>query len=199
MALLPQDPRRQSMLLVIVIAIAAAALFFVYVYRPGTDRLLELSDRIEDLETQNQIAEKRIGNLQELRDRLSAAERQFESLEKLVPSGAEVPEIYEAIATETQALNLRLISVEPSPAVEADTGSYFMRQHWDMIVEGDYHSIGEFLTRVASFERIVRPEITELVPSEVTPSGRQLVTATFGLETFVLVPGDPVPSAEEDE
>lgn len=197
MALLPRDPRRQSMLLVIILAIAAGALYFVYVYRPGTDRLLELSDRIEDLETQNQIAEARIGNLQDLRDRLSGAERQFESLERLVPSGAEVPEIYEAIATETQALNLRLISVEPSPAAEADSGSYFMRQHWDMRVEGEYHSLGEFLTRVASFDRIVRPEITELVPTDVTPSGRQLVTATFGLETFVLAPRGAAESGED--
>jgi type IV pilus assembly protein PilO len=198
MALLPQDQRRQSMLLVIVFAIAAAALYYLYVYRPGTEDLLELSDRIEDLETQNQIAETRIGNLQELRDRLASAEGQFQVLERLVPSGAEIPEIYEAMATESQALGLHLISVEPSAGAVADSGSYFLRQRWEMRVEGEYHALGEFLTRVAAFPRIVRPQITELVPTAVTPAGRQLVTATFGLETFILAP-DRAEDAEASE
>jgi Tfp pilus assembly protein PilO len=57
-----------------------------------------------------------------------------------------------------------------------------------MEVEGQYHDIGAFLSRVASFDRIVRPAITEITPAGETNSGRQLVRAKFGLETFVLPP-----------
>jgi len=55
-------------------------------------------------------------------------------------------------------------------------------------VQGDYHSLAEFLTRVASLDRIVRPQVTEVIPAGETPSGRQLVLASFGLETYVLAP-----------
>jgi Tfp pilus assembly protein PilO len=202
MALLPQDTRRQSMLLVMILAIAGAGLYYTYVTRPGSARLREMTDRIEDLQTQNQLAETRIGNLQDLRDRLSLSEAQFTALERLVPESAEVPEIYEAIATQTQALNLRLISVEPSVPAPADSGAYFMRQRWEMRVEGEYHAVGTFLARVASFDRILRPQITEVIPTNVTPSRKQMVTATFGLETFVLAPKDEgagEESAEESE
>jgi type IV pilus assembly protein PilO len=200
MAILPQDQRQQSMLLVIILMIAAAALFFNFVHRPGALEIVDLTDRVEDLETQNQIAETRIGNLRELRDRITLAERQFELVKRLVPSNAEVPAIYEAIATQSQALDLRLINVEPSLPEPADSGAYFLRQEWQMQVEGDYHSLGEFLTRVASFDRIVRPHVIEVNPTGETPSGRHLVLASFSLETYVLAPGRAfVTSPEDDE
>ena len=186
MALLPQDQRQQSMLLIVILSIAAAALYYVYVYRPGGVELIEFTEQVDDLELQNELAEARIGDLQRLRDRLSHAEQQFTLLQKLVPSGAEVPAIYEAIATQTQALNLRLLNVEPLPPVDADSAGTLLRQEWQMEVEGEYHAIGTFLARVAAFDRIVRPRITQIVPTEMTPSGRQLVRATFQLETFVL-------------
>lgn len=200
MAILPQDQRQQSMLLVIILALAAGALYFNFVQRPGAASLVELTDQLEDLETQNQIAEARIGNLQQLRERIDRAEAEFDRVQRLVPSDAEVPAIYEAIATESQALDLRLINVEPSLPQPADSGAYFLRQEWDMQVEGDYHSIGEFLTRVASFDRIVRPDLTDLAPAGQTPSGRQLVHAWFSLETYVLAPeGFAVAAPEGDE
>ena len=197
MALLPQDQRQQSMLLIVILSIAAAALYYVYMYRPGTVELVELTEQAEDLELQNELAEARIGDLQRLRDRLSHAEQQFTLLQRLVPSGAEVPAIYEAIATQTQALNLQLINVEPLAPVDADSAGTLLRQEWQMEVEGEYHSIGTFLARVASFDRIVRPRVTQIVPTEVTPSGRQIVRATFQLETFVLGSAGTRPAEEE--
>ncbi|MCL7970477.1 MAG: type 4a pilus biogenesis protein PilO [marine benthic group bacterium] len=199
MAIMPQDQRSQIMLFVIILALAAGALYYNYVHRPGSQEIVELSDRVEDLETQNQIAEARIGNLQELRDRISQAELQFERVERLVPSNDEVPAIYEAIATQSQTLDLRLINVEPSLPEPADSGAYFLRQEWQMVVEGDYHSLGEFLTRVASFDRIVRPVVTQVAPSGETPSGRQLVQASFALETYVLAPEGTQPVAAEGD
>ena len=188
MAILPQDQRQQIMLLVAILAVAAGALYYNFIHLPGSVELVELTDRVEDLENQNQIAEARVGNLQELRDRIDRTETQFDLVQRLVPSNAEVPAIYEAIATESQALDLRLINVEPSLPEPADSGAYFLRQEWQMQVQGDYHSLAKFLTRVAAFDRIVRPHITQVSPAGETPSGRQLVLASFALETYVLAP-----------
>ncbi|MFQ5890052.1 MAG: type 4a pilus biogenesis protein PilO [Gemmatimonadota bacterium] len=187
MALLPQDPRQQVYVLVVVLALAAGVFGYMRPYRDKLEELREMEDRLAELEHQNRLAESRIGDLEELRQRLRRSERVFASLERLVPSRAEVPAIFEAIATETQALGLRLINVAPAAPV-ADSGAYFLRQDWEMQVQGEYHAIGNLLTRVASFDRIVRPQIQEIRPAETTPSGRQLVEATFGLETFVLPP-----------
>ncbi len=189
MAFLPQDPRQQMMILITILAIGAGVAYFNYVHRPAGQRLIEMIDRVADLENQNRIAENQIGNLQELRDRLALAERQLQALQRLVPEGSEVPEIYEAIASESQSLNLQLISINPLDPVPADSSGVLMRQEWQMIVKGEYHAVGQFFTRVASFDRIVRPHLTQLVPSGETAGGRQLVEVTFGLETFVLGSG----------
>ncbi|MDH3297249.1 MAG: type 4a pilus biogenesis protein PilO [Gemmatimonadota bacterium] len=189
MAILPEDPRKQMMLLIVILAIAAGALYYMFLYSPAGLELSLMEDRIEDLDTQNRLAEARIGNLQQLRDRLTVAERQVQALQRLVPEGSEVPEIYEAIAAESQSLNLQLLSIEPLDPVPADSLGTLMRQEWQMVVEGEYHAIGQFFARVASFDRIVRPHLSSIVPAGVTAGGRQLVEATFGLETFVLGAG----------
>lgn len=195
MAFLPEDPQVQLKLLAAILAVAAGALYFNFVHRPASVELLDLEDRVEHLETQNQLAETRVGNLQRMRDELSESERQLNALERLVPEGSEVPEIYEAIASETQTLNLRLLNIEPLTPSPADSAGTLLRQEWQMVVEGTYHGIGEFLTNVAGFDRIVRPRVTEVVPAGTSAGGRQLVQATFSLETFVLVPGGPTPAA----
>lgn len=185
MGFLPDDPKDQQRLLGIILPLALAALFYFYVYRSRGSELLELEERISDMEAQNEIARARTANLDGLRDDLVLVERRFAVLERLVPTGAEIPELYEAIASESEALNLDMRNVIPIEAA-ADSGEYFMRQNWEMEVEGSYHDIGRFLTRVASFDRIVRPQVREIRPVQGADPRAQPVTVYFELETFVL-------------
>lgn len=188
MALLPEDPRDQYRMLGVIAAIALGAVFYLYVWSPKGQELVELEERIQQVEMANELAEARMENLDAVREELELGERQFAMLQRLVPAQSEVPAIYEAIASESQSVGLDLVNVTPAEPVP-DSAGYFMRQNWAMQVEGEYHDVGEFLTRVASFARIVRPDVEEIRPSRETNSGRQLVTARFSLETFVLPPG----------
>lgn len=187
MALLPEDPRHQYRLLGIIFLVAVGALFYLYVYSPGSEDLAEMESRVEEIEHQNELAQARMENLEAVRRELEVSERQFAALQRLVPSRAEVPAIYESIASESQSLGLELVNVVPAEP-QADSSGYFLRQNWEMEVEGEYHDVGQFLARVASFERIVKPEVEEVRPTRETESGRQLVGVRFGLETFVLPP-----------
>ena len=185
MGFLPDDPKDQQRLLGIILPIALVALFYFYFYKPRGSELAELEERISDMEAQNEVARARTVDLDGLREDLVLAEHRFAALERLVPTGAEIPEIYEAIASESEALNLNMRNVIPIEA-EADSGAYFMRQNWEMEVEGSYHDIGRFLARVASFDRIVRPQVREIRPVQGADEGSQPVTIYFELETFVL-------------
>ncbi|MFV1988232.1 MAG: type 4a pilus biogenesis protein PilO [Gemmatimonadota bacterium] len=192
MALLPEDPKDQYKMLGLIALTAIGALSYLYVLQPRGERLAELGERIELVERANELAEARMENLDAVRDELELGERQFAMLQRLVPAEGEVPAIYEAIASESQSLGLDLISVTPAEPM-SDSAGYFMRQNWEMEIEGEFHDVGEFLARVASFTRIVRPELEEIRPARQTNSGKQYVTARFQLETFVLPPGgDPV-------
>lgn len=197
MALIPDDPRSQRWFLGTVIVAAAGALYFVYVHQPKQDELVELEERVAELEQQNREAEDRIGNLDELREELGQAERTYEALRRLVPPRAEVPEVYESIAEEVERLGLELNRVSPESPQPVE-GSVYERQEWLMEVEAPYHTLGQFLARVASFSRLVRPAVEEVRPASPTNAGEVPVVASLNLEMFVLPP-DTASSDDQGE
>ena len=195
MALLPQDPRTQKRFLGVIVLLAVGALYYMYVYTPQEQELAELEDRIAQVEQQNERARARTGNLDEAREELAQLESLYRDLEELVPPRAEVPAIYQSIAEEVEALGLELNRVTPSSPQQV-SDQYYLRQNWQMEVEGGYHDVGEFLARVASFPRIVRPQVTQIRPSGRTNTGEVPVVTSVGLEMFVLPP-DSARQSEE--
>lgn len=185
MALLPQDQRDQKRFLGVVLAVAVLGLFVYYVYMPRSQELDEQEDRIAQLQQQNRQARSQIGNLDELRAELRRQEQMFAVLQDLVPPQAEIPAVYESIAEEVETLGLELNRVTPSNPQPVE-GGYYQQQTWQMEVEGSYHTVGEFLTRVASHSRIIRPVVQEIRPASRTNTGELPVVAGFGLEMYVL-------------
>ena len=187
--MLPREPRSQYRALGLVLLLGCGTAFQLHFWNPRRAELAGLAERVERTERANALAELGDGNLDEIHEGLVLGERQLAALKRLVPREGEVEALYEAIAAETQSLGLELVRALPADPV-ADSTGYFVRQQWALQVEGAYHDVGQFLTRVAGFARIVRPEVDEIVPSRITDSGRQLVHARFSLETFVLPPED---------
>ena len=188
MATMPGASRDQRRLLAMIVLLGFGTVFHLYVWSPRRTELVELEQRVRQTEEANARADTRTGETDRVRAELELGERQFEVLQRLVPAEDEVAAIYEAIASEAQAVGLELLHVMPGDPAPDSIG-YFMRQHWAMQVEGGYHDVGRFLARVAAFPRIVRPEVEEILPTRITNSGRQLIQARFRLETYVLPPG----------
>lgn len=198
MALLPDDQRGQQRFLGILLLVAGAGAFYMYIYSPRTAELTEVEDRIAQVEHQNDLAEARTENLDETRAELERTERLFGALEELVPNRAEATRIFESLATRTEEMGLEMVSVVPAQPEPTPEG-YYLRQHWDMTVQGDYHSVGRFLTRVASFERLVRPQVSSLERVGTRGSDEPSeIRAVFGLETFVLAPDTGKASQQQE-
>lgn len=188
MALLPQDQQSQQRFLVVIVVLGAAAAYWMYLWQPKQQELTEMEDRVAQLEHHNRTAQARSGNLDRLRAELRQAEQTYRVLQELVPPRGEVARIYESIAGQIQSLGMELNRVTPATPQPVEGESYYQRQRWQMEVEGEYHTVGQFLTRVASLDRIVRPEILEMRPATETPSGRQPVVVSLALEMFVIPP-----------
>lgn len=186
MAMLPDDQRGQQRMLGILLLVGLAGAYYMYMYTPRSAELTEMEDRIAQLELDNERAEARIGDLDQVRAELEQMERLFGSLQELVPDRAEATRLYESIATRSQDLGLELVSVVPASPRPTEDG-YYLRQSWNLTLEGEYHTLGRFLTEVASFERLVRPQLQSLQPVGGGEGARD-VRATLRLETFVLPP-----------
>lgn len=194
MALIPDNPQDQRRFLGILMLVLLAGAYYMYVYSPRQAEIVEMEDRIAELEHQNELARAQTGNVERLREDLEESERLYRALMELVPERAEIPGIYEEIATESQTLGLELLSVLPFQPEAPEEETYYLQQNWDLSVRGNYHSVARLLTRVASFPRVVQPELDEIRP--MTVGDRDVVAASFRLRTYVI---PPEAGGEDDE
>ncbi|HEX8393294.1 MAG TPA: type 4a pilus biogenesis protein PilO [Longimicrobium sp.] len=199
MALPPLEPQQKKYLLYMVVAVALLGFgFYDQVYSKRSDNIAGLETQLEALKTVNGRSRSITqGNEAAVDERLALYREQLELAEGLIPSAEEVPNLLDAISAEAQRTGVELRSIQPVGATEEE---YYTRRVYDLAVTGQYHQIGEFLTRVASLPRVVTPTNLTVAP-EASPSGPAApaaaprggvpLQARFSIETYV-IPSTPI-------
>jgi type IV pilus assembly protein PilO len=191
MGLLPSDEKQQKKLL---IGIVPLLLLLGYWYLFHGDKAAEVDTmrtRLEALEQNNNTARAIAsqGSAQDLERRLELYEEHMERLEQLIPSGEEVPELLNMIATRAQNSRVQLALMRPEEDVASE---FYRRVTYEMGVIGDFHDVSRFLSDVGSLPRIVTPIDLTLRRRNREGSDSEL-EASFRIETYVLPqPGDSV-------
>lgn len=199
MALPPLEPQQKKNLLYMVVIIALLAFgFHNQIYTPRGAEIATLQARLETLETVNARSRSITqGNEAAVDERLALYREQLELAEGLIPSAEEVPNLLDAISAEAQRTGVELRSIQPVGATEEE---YYTRRVYDLAVTGQYHQIGEFLTRVASLPRVVTPTNLTVAPltaatgpaaPAASPRGGVPLEARFSIETYV-IPSTPI-------
>lgn len=174
-------------------------LFYSNIYTPRQAEVDALRTRVEELQARNSSARaltRGVGT--DVEGTLASYRRQLESVEGLIPSSEELPDLLDAISAEAQRTNVEIALIQPSGATEE---AYYTRRAYDMAVVGRYHDVGDFLTRVASLPRIITPLNLTLTPTTRTAGGTGApapeanseatrVEARFSIETYV-IPSTP--------
>jgi type IV pilus assembly protein PilO len=199
MALPPLEPAQRKNLLYAGVMLALAAFgFYDRLYSPRKEQIAALETRLEQLNTVNTRSRAITRGAEgEVDQQLALFRQQLEMAEGLIPSSEELPNLLDAISAEATRTGVNLTLIQPVGATEE---TYYTRRVYDMAVVGEYHQIGEFLTRVASLPRIVTP--TNLVvapraaqagavPAEGTSAAQVPLEARFSIETYV-IPSTPV-------
>ncbi len=194
----PSDPKQRNAMLVGVGLLLALYPFNAFWYADQTAEVEELQARLETLETQNRRAQVTAarggGDLEEL---MALYERHVSKLEELIPAAEEVPALIDDISERARRTRVEMASLIPEPA---EAGAFYTRTSYQMVVVGEYHSVGRFLTDIASLSRIVTPvEVDVSLYSQPTnyPDLESPITASFRIETYVLPDqsGPPPPRA----
>ena len=192
MALLPDDPKRRNMVLGAVMTLVALYFFHSYYYAPKAEEAEGLEARLEQLDNQNrraQIIATRGGA--ELEQRLALYEGHIVQLEKLIPQNEEVAALLEAMSLEGRRTGVDITLMRPEPM---EVGDYYDRWSYELGVEGTYHSVGTFLTSIASLERIIASVDMEMGPAPETNDGKDVegrVNARFRIQTYVVSDREP--------
>ena len=196
----PSDSKQRNALLVGVGLILALYPFNSFWYSDQTLEVEGLQDRLETLQTQNrgaQVTAARGGG--ELEELMALYERHVSKLEELIPAAEEVPALIDNITELSLRTNVDVNSLVPEPP---EAGAFYTKTSYQMIVIGEYHSVGRFLTEVASLPRIVTPveiDVQPLNQPETFPEYLSPVTASFRIETYVLPEGGTPPPPPDGE
>jgi type IV pilus assembly protein PilO len=199
MGLLPQDPRKQRMLMVAIVALGLSGIYHQYVAAPQGEAIDAAEAHVEAVELANgkAAAALRGGTVNKIKAEAASYRRDLDALRQLVPTGNEVPALLEQVSTAARRTGLDIASVEPMPMI---VGEEFDTYRYKITVVGAYHPLGELLTNVGSLTRIIAPANLQLTPAPAAAAtGRRaaaeaLLKATFEIQTYVAKVGVPRPN-----
>jgi type IV pilus assembly protein PilO len=189
MALLPQNPRSQRLLIVGVLAIGLAGVYEQLVWAPKNDALAKIATHVDTLDSLNAFVKREAakGSTAKMKGEAEAYNRELVVLRRLVPTSNEVPALLESVSSAARDAGLELSDVQPDGVVEGDQ---FDTYRYKIDVSGPYHKVARFLANVGSLPRIVEPMnlslATTTVVREIKPArGEQLLDARFEIQTYV--------------
>ncbi len=205
--IIPKDRRGQTLLFLTIFAIAA--LYFVWSGTPiggvpGVSQLNTTRDSLQraldSVQTQVRNAQRdvRAGAVAQLERALAEYRASLDLMRQLVPMAEEIPNLLDDVSSRAKVRGANVVNFVPQPL---ETGTPFDTKRARVTVTGEYDQIGEFLSDVASLQRIIVPQ--ELQISRITsPTAdsalreRQLLQASFQIRTYVKP--QPLPVAPGD-
>jgi len=189
MALLPQNPRSQKLLIVTLLSVGLAAVYQQLVWTPKNTELTTIAVRLDTLDSLNKLAKSEVakGTATRMKQEADTYARELAGLRHLVPTENEVPALLESISAAARHAGLELSDVQPDGIAEGDQ---FNTYKYKLGVTGAYHEVAEFLANVGSLPRIVAPINLTLTPTarigERKPKkNEQFLDARFQIQTYV--------------
>jgi type IV pilus assembly protein PilO len=195
--------REQSLLAVIIFAVGLSVLFYMYVFTPKSETIVEQQSHVDALTTANQKAasELKAGNLRQLKEDAARYAENLAVMRQLVPTVNEVPGLLEQVSNSARRVGLDIASVTPQPV--ASGGENYDAHRYRLIVKGGYNDMTEFLTNVGSLPRIVTPMVLKMKMADGVqapqlgnrrrmPASEAPIQTEFDIETYVARGGEPV-------
>ncbi|MGH7703343.1 MAG: type 4a pilus biogenesis protein PilO [Gemmatimonadales bacterium] len=200
---LTSDPRLTPIL------IAAVAILVGYMGYTGTgirslgvmgvqerkDSLARMEHSLDSLEARTDSAKKILAksSMEDLHHRLDGYRFSLELMRRLVPDRNEVPNLMDEISTRAKIRGVAISQFVPLPVQSGPAPFNSYRYQYSIL--GHYDQIGEFLSDVATLQRIIVPIDLTLVAANqgaakaLGDTTGSLLEAKFQVRTYVKTPG----------
>ena len=144
--------------LLALVVIGAGTKFMVM---PEYDTLQEVKSREVTLREEFEKKQRKVAALDAYKDQLAEMERSFGAMLRQLPSKTEVANLLNDISQTRVASSLEEELFEPQGEVQKE---YYAEIPNKIVVTGDYHQMGAFVSGVAALPRIVTIDEVELRP-----------------------------------
>jgi Tfp pilus assembly protein PilO len=208
MALIPQDKQVPAFLILLALGIAYLGYTGNGLDMVGLRGVAQTKDSI--VTRQNTIdslvlltdSAKRLlasGTVDDLRRKLEGYRTSLELMRRLVPDRNEVANLMDEISTRAKIRGVQVANFQPLPPEPGPAP--FQTYKYQYSVIGRYDQLGEFLSDVASLQRIIVPVDLNLGVADMTrakalgDSSGALLEARFQVRTFVKTPAGEGPTS----
>lgn len=132
-----------------------------YLVLPKRDDLAQVQAREQELRRTFEVKQRKVANLDAYKAQLAVMEKRFADLLRQLPSETEVPRLLNDISQTRLASGLEEDLFKPRPEIKRD---FYATLPNDLVVTGNYHELGTFVSGVAALPRIVILENVSIQP-----------------------------------
>jgi len=160
-----REPQTQKLVIFFVILIVLLILFFRFPYTSNKNKITELTDQRNALQTEVQAAEAAKAHLPELQAKIARLEVEWERAQEMLPKEKEIPSLIQQISNSGTKAGVSFLLFKPSGPNTTQKG--YSEIPVQIKVACGYHQLGLFLSNVGNLARIVN------VPSVKIASGKE--------------------------
>lgn len=143
-------PVKVILLVIVLVAVLAGGYFFYLTDKQ--DALGRVQSEEVGLRSEYESKAFQAANLQQYREQMQEMQTRFGTLLRQLPSDTEVPGLLEDITLTALNNGLKIESIDLQPERRAE---FYVELPITVVVNGDYHDLGAFVSGVANLSRIV--------------------------------------------
>ncbi len=144
--------RLQRILICAGVFLILGGAFYFFVYMPQSQKLSELRDEYESLQTKLFTARETAKHLDEFTRKYEEAQIDFKVALQLLPDKKEIPSLLEGVSKSGTESGLDFLLFQPGAEIPRD---FYSEIPVNIQVSGGYHNLAMFFSRVAHLSRIV--------------------------------------------
>lgn len=150
-ALASLPPLQQILILVVILGVIAGS-FFMFSYKPQTEKLTKLTKELAQVDTRIEKAEKALRELKSLENKKAAMDLALREAMRALPESREIPSFLASISAAGRDAGLEFLSFKPEKETLQD---FYAEIPVSVEMAGNFHDTVMFLDLLAHMPRVV--------------------------------------------
>jgi type IV pilus assembly protein PilO len=152
-----KDPQVQKSIIVLIFIVIIGYVYFFtsflpFFYQPMRAKVGTLSSEYEKISAELEKARKTVGNLAKLEEEYNKLHEKWVAAQSLLPHEKEVAQLLRKVTRAGNQAGIDFILFEPMAPVPKE---FITENPVKVKVQGEYHQLGVFLSKVANLDRII--------------------------------------------
>lgn len=194
-----KDPQVQRTIIIVILLVIIGYIYFFtsflpFFLQPQKARIETLDSEYEKMSAELEKARKTVGNLAKLEAEYGRLHTKWIAAQSLLPQEEEVAELLRKVTRVGNQAGVDFVLFEPQDPVHKE---FIVENPVKVTVQGEYHELGIFLSKVANLDRIINVSRLHVSPVDQR-KGKQgkgkitrsySVTAEMIMTAYVLAEG----------